>query len=157
MLLVIIVHSDIYFGGPFASGPIAGPLAVTFGAGWIGVNLFFVLSGFLITGILYDTRGAAKYFSSFFMRRALRILPLYMGFVGLLTAVALLREHSTGHSSFLSRHDALSLFGFYYNFRVAFLTHWRLFPISITSGRYVSRNTFIWCGRLLSSSLVGSI
>jgi peptidoglycan/LPS O-acetylase OafA/YrhL len=82
VLLVIVYHfTSDHIKTSIDSHSFHGILSQFANVGWCGVDLFFVLSGFLITGILCDAKGAPHYFSNFWMRRVLRILPLYYGFL----------------------------------------------------------------------------
>jgi peptidoglycan/LPS O-acetylase OafA/YrhL len=66
---------------------LAEPLNQILGFGWSGVDLFFTLSGFLITRILIGAVGESNYFKTFYIRRTLRIFPLY--YAALFVAVIL--------------------------------------------------------------------
>jgi peptidoglycan/LPS O-acetylase OafA/YrhL len=77
-VLMVLVH-HLFYGWPTpALSRLPGFIRAALGRGWLGVDLFFVLSGFLITGILIDSRGSEHYFRNFYTRRVLRIVPLYL-------------------------------------------------------------------------------
>lgn len=84
VLMVITFHGMAYRAPGIDWGSRAANAVYSLTAwGWLGVNLFFVLSGFLITGILDDTVARPSYYKRFYIRRALRILPAYLAVLAL--------------------------------------------------------------------------
>ena len=118
ILWVFLLHMFYGWGPrpPQGFTLLPGPFIQIASHGWLGVDLFFILSGFLITGILLDSREKPNYFRNFYARRVLRIVPLYF------TCIAIMAIFYRGfHQYFL-----LSLV-FFANFA-------RLFDIRIPGG-----------------------
>jgi len=90
ILMVLFYHGFYWSTGPQGPQGLSGLsryfVEIT-RAGTLGVNLFFVLSGFLITGILWQSKPDPHYFRNFYTRRALRILPVLYALLVLLILV----------------------------------------------------------------------
>lgn len=102
ILLVLLHNFDVLdLGGVRTLGSVL--VKEFFYIGWIGVQLFFVLSGYLITRGLLTTQGEPDYFGRFFLKRVLRIFPLYylalLVFLVLLPATGWVEQRPLQHSS----------------------------------------------------------
>jgi peptidoglycan/LPS O-acetylase OafA/YrhL len=101
ILLVILWHYFYFYPDPSHHPTALLPKLYVFferciATGWSGVDLFFVLSGFLIGGILFEVRTSPTYFGTFYLRRFFRIIPIYYVwialYVSLLTGYAIVRD-----------------------------------------------------------------
>lgn len=105
-LAILLVLCSHYFRFRL-DGPVWEVLNAGMRAGWVGVDLFFVLSGFLITGILVRARGGEHFFRNFYARRTLRIFPayyLYLAVVFLLVVPLDARVRATGIGDWAPSH-----------------------------------------------------
>ncbi len=94
ILMVVFYHGFFWSNNLDGLSGLARRFVWLTGFGWLGVHLFFILSGFLISGILIDSKGTENYFKKFYARRALRILP---AFYATLAVLALLPKQNASY------------------------------------------------------------
>jgi len=126
-IALVLLHHAALYGGLDPDTPAQRIVWESMQAGWSGVDLFFVLSGFLITGILLDTKGKPGYLASFYGRRVLRIFPVYYGtlliaflLVPALTATAPAYEELTRSQGWF--------WSYLVNFRIS-IEGWSAYPV----------------------------
>ncbi len=123
MFVVFLYHALSYELVGNSAAVVALRKTVSFG--WAGVDVFFVLSGFLITTILLDARETANYFKVFYARRALRIMPLY--YLVLVGSVLLEPGHYGVRAQFWYWLNLSNLPTAFHPFIIPFLAHfWSL-------------------------------
>lgn len=120
VLMVLVTHFWTYPAGHELVNRLAG-------LGWVGVDLFFVLSGFLITRILVAARSDSEYFRNFYARRSLRIFPLYYA-VLIIALVALPLVNAIPDQLM---QDRWMYFAYLSNFALA-MGGWQLFLVDVT-------------------------
>lgn len=126
-LMVVFVHC---FLGPsqFAPGSTFAYLARALSPLWVGVELFFVLSGYLIVSLLLRAKGSPEFFSDFYRRRFFRIVPLYalVLLVGAIMAeVMLVPGAASGWVDLLqNQYDSWMLLSLTHNFALAAAGNW---------------------------------
>lgn len=104
ILFVFLFHYFTYTGRGSQATAFTRLLRI-FDFGWSGVDLFFVLSGFLIGGILLEARNSRQYFRTFYARRIYRIFPLYYLWLYLYLAVLLIGLSLAGPSEMFTKED----------------------------------------------------
>jgi peptidoglycan/LPS O-acetylase OafA/YrhL len=130
--MVLIAHFFLVVSRP--GSPLAYAL-VPLRLDWSGVDLFFVLSGFLIGGILLDARESSNYFRVFYTRRFFRIVPIYAvlllsaGFIRFLADAAIIRGFS---EIFIGRLSWWYFATFLQNIGMSIHRVWGTFPLGVT-------------------------
>jgi len=137
---------------PPGRGSWLGWLRAGTGMSWAGVDLFFTLSGFFIGGILIDQRSSPRLIGVFYLRRAVRILPIYYVTLAAIAAAIILRLPGSYHL-FPAWVYAL----FLTNFAYALASSWDWLPLSVLWTLAVEEQFYItapWVVRALPRSVI---
>lgn len=141
-LAVFFVHYHLYVGE--FSQAFRGPSFLALNLSWFLVPIFFVLSGFLITRILLATREREGFFRVFYLRRAVRVLPLYYLIVAIVAAVGV-----ACHFHFSLKH--ISYLVYMQNFTTVPLNHYvdleHFWSLAIEEQFYLLWPLVIWALR----------
>jgi peptidoglycan/LPS O-acetylase OafA/YrhL len=159
--MVLVLH---FIGDAVPTNKLEAAVAWAANYGAYGVDLFFVLSGFLITGILFDARSKPHYFRNFYVRRALRIFPLYyLVLAGLFLVLPWIPRFQAGALSEIRPHQAWAwLYGVnFYNgirggYSLPYLDHF--WSLSVEEHFYFVWPLLVWfLGRRPRALLVTSL
>ena len=130
ILLVVLYHTCRF---PLARTPAEQAFTTVVSMGWTGVDLFFVLSGFLITSILIRQRDSQRYFRTFYARRVIRIFPLYYAVLVLfLFVLPAVTSQAEGFWIAGSDRETIWYWLFLSNFQTAFTGNWQHHFLEIT-------------------------
>jgi peptidoglycan/LPS O-acetylase OafA/YrhL len=128
ILMVMVYHLTLLPGGAGLDRAWASAAAF----GWAGVDLFFVLSGFLITGILWEAKGGRHYFRNFYARRTLRIFPLYYAVMVLLLVVLPRLPHPQAARYGAVGGEQVWYWTYLSNFAIGLRHHWDLGSLDVS-------------------------
>jgi peptidoglycan/LPS O-acetylase OafA/YrhL len=165
ILMVLLLH---FVGGTLPTNLLERVVVRVANYGGYGVDLFFVLSGFLITGILYDSRQKPGYFRNFYMRRLLRIFPLYYAvLVGLFILAPLIPAFQGATVDFLRQRQGWAWLycvnvyvGIHGNWELPYIDHF--WSLSVEEHFYFVWPLVVWAlapapRRLMAVSLAAAV
>ncbi len=111
ILLVLLWH---YFQNLLRDdlGPVIAYIRRSMALTWSGVDLFFVLSGFLIAGLLLDNKGSGSYFRTFYIRRICRIFPLYYAHLAVFALLIFCGIKDVAALGWLFQNDVIPLWSY---------------------------------------------
>lgn len=119
--------------------------------GWCGVDLFFVLSGFLITGILIDTRKDNGFYKKFYARRFIRIMPLYYALLIFSLIFIPLVDHPKAESFDRISGDEIYYVLFIQNFSIAAANTFRHGILDVTWSLAIEEQFYLFCPFLVAA------